>query len=177
MFTEIYKWLFSVDNLCILHSRRDSDIDRSVISIVKTATGKDTVLVLDLDGRIQSIPPRWKLLRVTTLEQQIKLTLKLPLYINPRLTLIYISGFPTFLGDFRGYSALKTAVNNRVATFLISILKEISKEVKVLVKTYQTADGRPSYSTACIYYSTNIISVDRDKDSFEFQRNGETVTL
>jgi len=73
--------------------------------------------------------------------------------------------------------ALKDAESIKQAAFFMSLLRELSKEVFVLIKTYQTSEGLPSFSVASNYYTENIVSVKEVEDSIEFSRKGEVKSI
>lgn len=177
MFKEVFDWLFKNDNLCVIHSLRDSHVDQALSSMLKVVYGSEQVLILDLDGRVQIIPKNWRLIQITGIREQISHTIDLHKYLNPRLRMVFISGFPTYLQGFQGVQALKDAESIKQAAFFMSILRELSEEVFVLIKTYQTSEGLPSFSVVSNYYTQNIVSVKKVEDSIEFSRNGEVKSI
>jgi len=107
VFKEVFDWLFKDENLCVIHSLRDSHVDQALSSMLKVVYGSEQVLILDLDGRVQIIPKNWRLIQISGIREQISHTIDLHKYVNPRLKMVFISGFPRIYKDFEGCKHLR----------------------------------------------------------------------
>ena len=162
----------------MVYSRRDSSIDNALFQMITSKYSDSHVLILDLENRISEIHHGWYILKINTSEELLNTIFKLESFVSPRLNFIYVSGFASLLRDFTSRSFQKSAINLKIAAFILSLLQNLSNKIPILIKNYLNEfNGNPALNNVSRYYVSNLIKVYNKDMVIKFEKNGSEYTI
>jgi hypothetical protein len=168
-FQEFINKIILPHEFLIFYGLRDRKIEQFYTNLIGNLLQHHTLLIIDLEHRFQPITAgNFRIFQPKELKEQIKLFYELEDYIHPKLDFIVVLGLTSFLADVSGTTSTDQIYNQRVLAFCLSILKEISSDVKVIVKHYEQgyARNRPQYTSIIDYYASDLFQIKIENSTF-----------
>ena len=184
MLQRILPWLFSYDSFPMLFGERNSYFDKLILNLlVPKLNSTRKLIIIDLEHRISSsdISNHVFIIQPNDLNSQIMSTINLGKMINGQVELIYITGLGIHLQNYRKSINDSIQINIRCYAFLLSVLKQYNKFVKILIKSsFPSSEINSSmYESITTYYTQNLVhySFNKNETIFSRTRNEENMTI
>ena len=120
-------------------------------------------LIIDVNRKWSSttLPSSSHILQPNTKTELLNLLIELPLYINPRLELIWVDELPNYFRDFQNEQTQQFQ-NMSALGLSLSLLKQISTDLPIFFTTYSNSynPNAPIFPQHTNYYSDNILKFE-----------------